>query len=85
MSRLTDQIHRPTLVGALRTPLLSASRALLRDSGSGYDMNPVSGHSGAVNPGFGYAVRVALAFRDLAPARDSLESLRPHSITGSIT
>ena len=33
ISRLTDQIHRPTLVSALRTPLLSASRAVLRDNG----------------------------------------------------
>jgi hypothetical protein len=33
VSRLTDQIHRPTLVSALRTLLLSAGRAVLRDNG----------------------------------------------------
>jgi hypothetical protein len=43
MSRLTAQIHRPILVSALRTSLLSVGRSVLRDNGSGYDMKPAFG------------------------------------------
>ena len=42
ISRLTDQIHRPVLVSALRTLLLSAAAGLARDRatapGSGSDL-----------------------------------------------
>jgi hypothetical protein len=37
MSRLTDHIHRPILVSALRTLPLSADCAVLRDIGFRYD------------------------------------------------
>src|SRR5712691_6912770 len=36
ISRLTDQIHRPVLVSALRTLLLSARHSAARDSGDGH-------------------------------------------------
>src|SRR5262249_29033968 len=57
MSRLTDQIHRPILVSALRTPLLSADAGVLRD------LAP------RCRVGFAAAVRALRPVRALGPVR----------------